>query len=379
LAAKAMAMVGGRPDIGLMPAWNVMWLLSQDERARMTAAGTADLAGSWTMHYRDKNTDLPLTVINYPYSTLLGRSGDTLNPATKKYESFPVCPAELCKAPHAYDVPHMPSFAYYPYMVTGDYYYMEEMQFWAALTAISPNPHYREFSKGLVKNDQVRGQAWSLRTYAQAAYLTPDNDPLKSYFTGLVNNNLDWYLANYVNNASANKLGIIANGYAVGYNGGIGMSPWMDDFFTSAMGHLSDLGFTKADPMLAWKSKFAVERMIGTGTCWIDATQYAINVRATTTSPFYTTIAEAYRASHTADFLGLECAGAAMATALKLKVGEMSGYSYSEQGYPANMQPALAYAAKAHPNGAKAWAQFQLRTVKPNYALGPQFAIVPRN
>jgi hypothetical protein len=67
-----------------------------------------------------------------------------------------------------------------------------------------------------------------------------------------------------------------------------------------------------------------------------------------------------------------------MATSLKLKVGEMTGYSYGASGYPSNMQPALAYAAGTGTAGKAAWAQFQARTVKPDYAVEPQWAIVPR-
>jgi hypothetical protein len=60
-----------------------------------------------------------------------------------------------------------------------------------------------------VKSDQVRGQAWTLRTLAEAAYITPDNDPQKANFTAMVNNNIDWYERTYTNNASANKLGAL--------------------------------------------------------------------------------------------------------------------------------------------------------------------------
>jgi hypothetical protein len=57
----------------------------------------------------------------------------------------------------------------------------------------------------------------------------------------------------------------------------------------------------------------------------------------------------------------------------------MTGYSKVVTGYPSNMQPALAYAAEVGGSeGASAWAVFNARTVKPNYGLGPQFAIVPR-
>ena len=61
------------------------------------------------------------------------------------------------------------------------------------------------------------------------------------------------------------------------------------------------------------------------------------------------------------------------------QLGQMFGYSSSEMGYPSNMQPALAYAADAlGETGSAAWTVFMNRSVKPNYGLGPQFAIVPR-
>jgi hypothetical protein len=153
----------------------------------------------------------------------------------------------------------------------------------------------------------------------------------------------------------------------------------MDDFFTSAVGHAADLGFTKAVPLLAWKAKFPVARMTAPGTCWVDGAIYALTVRDSATSPFYTSMAQAYEASHTPEFKLLGCASTEMAAALKLKIGEMTGYSAAYAGYPSNMQPALAYAANVvGTSGITAWNVFMKRTVKPNYALGPQFAIVPR-
>jgi hypothetical protein len=263
--------------------------------------------------------------------------------------------------------------------VTGDYYYLEELQFWAMWNSFSSNPAYREYAKGLYKSDQVRGQAWSLRTAAEAAYITPDANPLKATFTTIVNNNLDFYNATYTNSSSTNALGVLTNGYAVNYDNGTGMAPWMDDFFTSAVGHATDLGFTNAAPLLAWKSKFPIMRMTGTGTCWIDGAIYALKIRDSSTSPFYTTIAQTYTASHTADILALQCGSAEMAAKFGLKLGEMKGYSSSTEGYPSNMQPALAYAASAGGTAGKtAWTKFIGRTVKPNYGTGPQFAIVPR-
>lgn len=381
-ALYGMAAAGGRQDIGILPGWTVTYLLTQDKGAKHVTMGTADLAGSWPMHYRNQNTDRPVSLIDYPYMTLLGGRAGTKNKATGQLEAFPLCAGSgLCDSKNRPDTAHQPSFAYVPYIVTGDHYYLEEMQFWAMYSTFTSNPSYREHGKGLVKWDQVRGQAWTLRTLAQAAWISPDADPLKAHFEYFLNTNLDWYNENYTNGTGgfANALGIITNGYAVTYKSGLGIGPWMDDFFTSAIGYASEMGFSKATPLLAYKAKFPVDRMTAAGSCWQDGAAYSMQVRDTTTGPFYTTFAQVYKATHTPEVNAMVCNSPAMAAALKVKVGEMPGYSGVTTGYPSNMQPALAYAANVPGlNGKDAWAQFMARTVKPNYSKGPQFAIVPR-
>jgi hypothetical protein len=379
LATPYMPQTGGRDDLGLQPSWAATYLLTMEKRSRDATLGTADLSGSWSSHYRDKNTGRPISLLDYPYMTIYGHTGDTWNPVTKKYEAFPACATTTaCTTPNTHDASHQPNLAYLPYVVTGDYYYLEELQFWAMWDAFETNPGYRQNVKGLVQPEQVRGQAWSMRTLAEAAYITPDNDRLKSHLNQIVNSNLDWFNQTYTDNAAANKLGIIVNGYALGYANGTGMAPWMDDFFTSAIGHVAELGFTKAQPLLAWKAKFPTSRMTGAGMCWIVGSMYEMIVRDTATSPFYTDIGQAYAKSETATFAALTCGGADMAANLKLKVGEMTGYSAATGGYPSYMQPALAYAADTSAAGKSAWSVFMNRSVKPDYSTAPAFAIVPR-
>ena len=380
LATPYMPTTGGRGDIGLLPDWAVLYLLSMDRRARQATLGGGDLAGSWPIHYRDRRSGRPVSLLDYPYMTRLGHKGDTRNPATGKYEAFPDCAADkACDTPYSPDVSHQPNLAYLPYLLTGDHYYLEELQFWASYDAFSSNPNYRDNAKGLLKSDQVRGQAWALRTIGDAAYITPDADRLKSYFMGVVKHNLDWYNTTYTRDPKANRLGVIVNGYAFSYRGNTGIAPWQDDFFTSAVGHLADLGFEDARPLLAWKSRFPIARMTGQGTCWIEGAMYDVQVRDTRDGPIYDDIGQVYRASQKPDIQKLPCAGQDMAVALKLRSGEMSGFSSSAMGFPSNMQPALAYAAdSAGKPGLAAWKRFMARSVQPDYSGAPQFAIVPR-
>jgi hypothetical protein len=379
LAMAAMPTTGGRDDIGLLPGWAVIYLLSMDKLAAEVTLGTADLAGSWSMHYRDRRTGRPVSLIDHPYMTVVGSTSDTTNPKTGKSEAFPPCPKEACKTPYIHDISHQASFAYLPYLVTGDFYYLEELEFWAMYDVFNSNPAYRENIKGLLKPEQVRAQAWGLRTLGEAVYILPDGDPLKADFQRILKNNLDWYNAEYTDNPAANKLGFIANGYALAYKDHTGVAPWQDDFFTSAVGHLADLGFDGAKRLLAWKVRFPILRMTAPGACWVGAAVYQMIVRDSASAPFYATMEQAYKASQPPAVAALDCGSPAMAQALKVKPGEMTGYAYSTTGYPANLQPALAYAADAGGKaGQEAWRKFMARSVKPDYGAAPQFAIVPR-
>ncbi len=364
-----MPMTGGRREIGPMPRWSARYLLSMDQRAKTVSLGTATLAGTWSIHYRDQLTGQPASLEDYPTMSLLSSN----NP-----DQFPDC--NDCSNPNRYDSAHQPAFAFLPYLVTGDYYYLEELQFWANLNMIESNPEYRGRELGLLKWGQVRGQAWSLRTLGQAAYITPDDHPLKFYFEDRVGYNLDWYLQEYPNNPAANVLGFMANGYAFAYNNGRGVAGWQDDYFTWAAGYLAELGFDGAHELATWKGAFPTGRMTASGYCWISGAPYKLNVRDSSASPPYTTFAQAYNETFSANITTLACGGSDMADALNLQVGEMTGYSSSPQGYPSYMQPALAIAVQnCVPDAAQAWDIFMDRTVKPDYGIrGPEFAIVPR-
>jgi hypothetical protein len=379
VATPYMPNTGGRPDLGLQPMWVVNYLLTQDKGAKTAMMGTADLAGSYSVHYRDQKTDRPLSINDYPYATILGREGDTWNPTANRMENFPACGAD-CSTSLTADSAHQPDLAFVPYLISGDHYYMEELQFYAMYNLMQHNPGYRLGNQGLVKDDQLRGQAWSLRTLAEAAYIVPDADVLKGSLATWLSNNLDWYNATYTNRASApeNAMGAITDWDAMVYDGGNALAPWQDDFFTMATGRINELGFSKAAPLLAWKSKYIVDRMVGTGMCWIDASMYKMTMRAADGS-FFTTAAQAYKATQSANVTSQVCGSAAMASALGLRTGEMVGYDGVLDGYPAYMQPALAYAMGASAtNASSAWTKFMARPFKPDYTRGAQFAILPR-
>lgn len=370
-----MPATGARSDIGLLPAWSALYILSQDQRMKDISLGMSDQAGSWSSHFRNKTTGRPVTLAEYPYISQFNL--DTLNPATKLRETMPTCVKAACTTPLSADTSHQAAFSYIPYLVTGDYYHLEELQFWANFSSFSSNPGYRQGGKGLVKSDQVRGQAWTLRTLAEAAYITPDNDPQKANFTAILNHNIDWYDANYTNNSAANKLGVLEHGYAIVYGDNIGLAPWQDDFFTSSIGRMVELGFTRAKPLLTWKSKFVVQRMVGDGYCWIEAPSYSLQVRDSKTAPVYTTMRQVYQTNFGTALGKFACASAEMGAALKLRAGAMVGYVTANSSQSI-MRASLAYSTPVNAQGPAAWALYAKRPFQPDYAKEPQFAILPR-
>jgi len=390
-----MGMTGGRDDIGSLPSFSVQWLLSMDKRARDVMMSAADGAAAWSIHLRDENTDYPVRTDNAK-NAKISTHGNLSNSGPL---AVPRCSAD-CSTPYAHDTAHQPSMAYLPYMVTGDYYYLEELQFWAAHNPLETAPEYNGNGQGLLRWQQLRGQAWSLRTLGQVAYITPDSHPLKSYFTKQVDNNLEYYNKSFVVN-NPNNLGVYDGSGEQAFSVD-STSPWQDDFFTWSFSYLNELGFTKAMPILQWKAKYSVGRMTDPGFCWIAAASY--NMRLfDENKKVYKTFGDLYNATYAGDsitfdnvyptssirngkkFIDLPCASQAQADFLTSLTGwtwsvpRMFGYADYSLGYPANMQPALAAAVDSGiPNAQKAWTLFLTRQAKPDYRNDPQWAILPR-
>lgn len=382
IVMKAMGTTGSRADIGPLPNWTALRLLTMDPRLIEVNQTIDSLAGSWPIHLRDEDTGLPVSLEDHPMLTV--------HPNLLHWSKNPLPPADYGEWPDNTDlrpdVSHEPSLAFVSYLLTGDYYFLEELQFWATWNPLRTSPYYRDGAKGLMAWTQVRGQAWSLRTLGQVAYITPDDNPMKDYWQRQLQNNIKWYNAHYSDNPNANKLGFLVG--RMPYNNGRGLAPWQDDYFTWAIGYLVDLGFDNARSMLKYKAKLSVGRMVAPGYCWVFGAVYSLNVRESEGSPFYDTFARAYAESVNRyssddgiDITQLVCGSAAMADQLgeNYKAGDMSGYPWSPQGFPAFMQPALAAAVDVGvPHAEAAWCTFMNRTTKPDYSGTPAWAIVPR-
>ncbi|WP_240046329.1 hypothetical protein [Rhodanobacter glycinis] len=413
---KHMGNVGAQAAIGPLPRWTSVYIIDPDLRAYNWMLANTDALGAYSVHYRDQATGWPISIEKHPYVTIAdwafaskAAQQSNVKAAHYKADLLPGCTNNAvvtdCKTawygtgnPYLWDNAHQPSASYVPYMVTGDYYYVSELAFAASLNSLWPNETYRNFSQGLIDRpySQVRGKAWVLREMVDAAYLLPDDYPLKTEFNTQVENSLADWNAKYTNNVSANSLGLMDAGTVYSMNGGNhnAMAPWQHNFLTWSAGHAAELGFTGAAEFRNWLAKLEIGLMTdwqthpAQGYCWLEASAYSIQVKDARGNWLPT-----YSAVYDATFptlAGLECNSPAMVaeagrlTKKPRRTGEMSGYPYSATGFPANFQIGVAAAADSRlPNAKAAWDIFQSRSMKPAapeaYNNYPNFAILPRS
>ncbi len=213
----AMPSTGARQDIAPYPEWTALWLYTGDWRMRQVALGLADQAASWAMHIRETDPTKRLLITDpkrvagerlrfavltrRPPERLrtidggrqrpvqLGHGGDNLKAVSASVDK---------NDPWGWDGAHQPQAFFPQYILTGDPFYLEEMEFWASITAFNcwggtnnmgqgcgPYPSTTVYAGAI--HDQLRGDAWTSRNRAETAFAEPDVSPMKAYFTALMN------------------------------------------------------------------------------------------------------------------------------------------------------------------------------------------------
>lgn len=261
---------GGREDLGPYPTWTTRYLLSQDPRALPAVLGTGDLAGSFDVHVRDRQSGRILSLDEHP--------GFSLNPRGTLEEipprSGPPRPYLLPAAsPYRVDCAHQPSLAFVPYLLTGDYYYLEEAYFWANWCMLIQNASYRDKQQGLLHPDQTRGEAWALRQLVDAAKIAPDDASEKPYFDDKVRSNLNWY-REFVTGPEATPLGTYTAGASDAYVRGrpaeerrkwLTLAPWQQNFLVWSLEHAVTAGYQEAAPARDYFAKLQIGMLTNPG------------------------------------------------------------------------------------------------------------------
>lgn len=262
LVVAYMGQTGGRPDIGPLPNWTALALISADSRHYQIMLDQAERAAYFNIHYRDPVTADIYSIDRRPTFALYMRGGtDSPYPGADNSidvaDRLPLTPLNST-APNNWqpDTSHQPSLAYVPYLVTGDRYFLDELYFWTDYNTLAYLAGWRGYDQGWVADAQTRGQAWMLRTLGHASWIAPDTEWQKDYFTSKLNNNLTWFRSSVL---ASNALGFWWSDYKNWQDTNPGqlpglspqvtkiIGPWQHHFVAYTLYELCERGYAATD------------------------------------------------------------------------------------------------------------------------------------
>jgi hypothetical protein len=276
-----MPSTGERDDIGLITAPQAEYVCIGSGVALASLLAQLEASGTLPWHFRDERTGAPLDVNVYPKATMYDPKGAV--PFITRTNSGIVL-----------DAAHEPSLAYLPFMLTGDPYALEEIQFAVTFNVVTqPFAHRGSWNLG----GAVRAHAWALRTLAHAATVTPDAVPAwlkpRAYFKAMLNANRDWMLTRFVNNPRPpfTTLNVMSDGNGSRQADLIPadcvIAPWQEDLEAAVLGWIVLQGHQDWMPILIWKMKCTIARTNGTsGWHRSSPVPYQIALRASKDSRY---------------------------------------------------------------------------------------------
>jgi len=256
LIRKAMPTTGGRGDLGMVPEWTLAWLRSQSPQNRYAMMQTAEAAGAVPWHLRDPETKSAPTLDAHPKFWMDSRASQGANghgPIRTKVDGWKI------------DNAHQPDLTYVPYLISGDRHFLDELhaQVAAGLFAHDPRPGYRNGAAGSLGNEEVPGQAWVNRTHGYAAWITPDEHPLKTYLNAKLRERLAWYATAYPKDDDlGGPVRYETAGWIKGDNPKGVISNWQQDFFTAALGQSARMGFAEAGGVFGYMRPYLLGRFL---------------------------------------------------------------------------------------------------------------------
>jgi hypothetical protein len=191
---------GGRFDIGVFPVWYVHYLYTFDPRMVPVVAGLAEAGAHVPNHRRESdpnrwfNSAHTVKAFGHPVSLDARPDLSLVFGLTAGNDAIhPVGPTTT--GGWTPDLAHQPAFFYIPYLISGDWYFLEELQFIASENLIIGAQqcifYGRCYTLGWIPYAlQTRGVAWGLRDLAEAAFASADGTPEKAYYTEKMDNNI---------------------------------------------------------------------------------------------------------------------------------------------------------------------------------------------
>jgi hypothetical protein len=399
-----MASAGYQHPIGLLPEHDVLHLVAHASDRQTTyrsVVWNGYSGGRYGIHYRDESTNRPLRFSQHP--TLNIRSGqgfkDTGGSTGSNYT-----PVVSGGNPPQWDVAHSPNLGYMAYLLTGRFYFMEEVLFVATVNYLGngDNSQLRTGSQGLVQTAtqawQTRSCAWDWRSRIMALTVVPDDDTtLRTELISCVESNIAHFHGRYVAQAN-NPFGLILPGEDA-YSGGVDeVAIWQQDFVTAAFGWAVSLdlpiGTTPKSNLSAffqWKAQSVTMRLEASSGWWyINGAPYTIKVGGSVNQNSYKNGTGPWPADPSAVYALTYASPPAWlgSTEGTLAFDFQPNYDAGVKGVWGNLQPALAYAVRHGVTGAlegytrmveaNNWSTFETAFAsRPVWSVKPSAGLLP--
>lgn len=251
---KGMPSGGDKPDIGIITEWCADWLSTGAIPSTVLAQGEA--IGSADIIIRNPTTYQPLNVEVAPYLTAGMAAGSP----------SPFIPKGIDPQAFVWDYGHTPQPSVLPFVITGDPYFLEHLQFGANRNILALPP--------LSRHNQVgRYNAWPLRDHLYAYKVTPDTIPgwllPKSSFQTRIEKYRQSVVTDMANPESSLAVfrfrSFPAGPNDVPYFPSKTAAPtWSDTFETCVYALAVQHGLTAWIPQLEWHADSVIKRCSGT-------------------------------------------------------------------------------------------------------------------
>jgi hypothetical protein len=230
---------GENAHFGLLPNWEALYCTSGDARAlKATVAGWKEF-NNYGIVWRDATTKNVIKPSSFSTWSIDG-------PGAGGYSNWN-------NGWYIWDQAHNPAVGYLAYLLTGDFDAYETLlmnvaTMWATLGSGTSNAVVRGDGTSRKIILEVRGAAWGLRSMSMLAAVTPDADlgagTVATDYRTLLSNNVDFW-------KTQTDIPINGIGYPYTYRSddtighgvsGSGYIPgWMENFWSWALGHGSDI------------------------------------------------------------------------------------------------------------------------------------------
>lgn len=220
-STRRMGDGGNRMELSYITGWDALWITSMDSRMEEISTRHGELAGSWPVHYRegdsskvfdrDFNTGVlgslsglgkVITPNGRPKLTLTGpywngiSLQDRLNFVSRHTNGGAHMTQNGVIVNSNQDWEIKKSHFYNPnaisYLFTGDYWHLEQMQFWSSFTTLfdttarGPTDNDVGQAGGLMDTWQIRSHAKPMNVRLYASVFSEDGSPEKEHFDNMV-------------------------------------------------------------------------------------------------------------------------------------------------------------------------------------------------